>query len=131
MKEFNFIKLGLLSVFILVTVGVWPNSVYAGWGYVSRANCFSVNESITWNRTRWDGETKVLYVESWHKRFDDPASAAHRVTDGWEANSQHVRAGDNHLHIDYRVIGRHLESLPSGFIKVLRTDTYWCNAFSW
>ncbi|MBL1259928.1 MAG: hypothetical protein COB33_008935 [Thiotrichaceae bacterium] len=121
----------LSVVLILVFSGIWAGSVHAGWGYVSRANCFSVNESITWNRTNWDGDRKVLYVESWHKRRNAAASTAHRVTDGWESNSWHVRAGDNHAYLDMQVIGRHLESTPSGFIRVIRTSTDWCNAFSW
>ena len=95
------------------------------------------NESITWNRTAWDDETKTLYVESWHKRRNQPASTAHRVYDPWEKNSQHVRAGDSHFmktvigFDEFFVIGTHLESLPSGFVRTVRTSTDWCNPLSW
>jgi hypothetical protein len=116
---------------LIILVGIWSSSVSASWGYVSRANCYFVNESITWNRTAWDGDTKVLYVESWHKRIPEAADTAHRVTDGWEQNSKHVRAGDTHIYLDYEVIGRHMESFRSGFIRVVRTSTNWCNPLSW
>ncbi len=79
----------------------------------------------------WNGETKVLYVESWHKRRNEAANTAHRVTDGWDIHSQHVRAGDSHVYIDYEVIGRHYESLPSGFLRLITTRTDWCNPLSW
>lgn len=128
MKGMAFKKFTILS---FAVCGWWSSSTGAGWGYVSRANCFNVNESITWNRTSWDGQTKVLYVESWHKRRNEAASTAHKITDGWERNSQHVRAGEAHFFVDYQVIGRHYESLPSGFITQVRTSTEWCDPLSW
>ena len=128
MKRIIFKNFAIVS---LAACGGWSGSAVADWGYVSRANCFSVNESISWNRTLWDGVTKVQYVESWHKRSGAPANSAHRVTDGWERNSQHVRAGDNHVYLDYQVIGRHYTSLPSGFITQVMTNTNWCNPLSW
>lgn len=128
MKSMVFKSFAVLS---LAACGWWSSSAYADWGYVSRANCFSINESISWNRSWWDGITKVQYVESWHKRSGAAANTAHRVTDGWERDSQHVRAGDNHVYLDYQVIGRHYTSLPSGFITQVMTNTTWCNPLSW
>lgn len=128
MKGMTFKRFAYLS---LALFAPWSSSVYADWGYISRANCFFVNESITWNRTWWDGQTAVLFVESWHKRTGAAADTADRVTDGWERNSQHVRAGDSHLYLDYQVIGRHYESLPSGFIRLIRTDAFWCHPLTW
>ncbi len=130
MKEYNLVKAGVF-VCALTSVGAWSSTAYADWGYVSRANCMTVNESITWNRTAWDGNRKTLYIESWHKRRNSAASTAHRVSDGWEVNSWHVRAGDTHSWMDYQVIGKHMEALPSGFVRTITTSTDWCNAFSW